>query len=128
MDKKGVPFHWSVACEEAFKKLKVMFTSVLILQHFDPELETIVETDVSDHVDVGVFSQQGTDGIVRLVAYYSRKHSAQECNYEIYDKELLAVVRAFKEWRPELEGTAFPITVITDHRNLEYFMSMKLLS
>ena len=105
-----------------------MFMSVLILQHFDPELETIVETDVSDHVDAGVLSQQGTDGIVRLVAYYSRKHSSQECNYEIYNKELLAVVRAFEEWRPELEGTAFPITVITDYRNLEYFISMKLLS
>ena len=97
MNKKKVSFHWSVACEGAFKKLKVMFMSALILQHFDPELETIVETDTSDHVDVEVLSQQGTDSIVRLVAYYSRKHSAQECNYEIYNKELLAVVRTFEK-------------------------------
>ena len=51
-----------------------------------------------------------------------------KCNYEIYDKELLAIIRAFKVWRPELEGTEKPITVISDHKNLEYFMTTKLLS
>ena len=62
------------------------------------------------------------------MAYFSKKHSVKECNYEIYDKELLAIIRAFKEWRPELEGLKYPITVISDHRNLEYFMSTKLLN
>ena len=62
------------------------------------------------------------------MAFFSKKHSAQEVNYEIYDKELLAIIHAFEEWRPELEGSAFPIKVITDHRNLEYFMSTKQLS
>ena len=40
----------------------------------------------------------------------------------------MAIVRAFEEWRPELEGSTYPIDVITDHKNLEYFMSTKQLS
>jgi hypothetical protein len=49
-------------------------------------------------------SQYADDGILRPVAYFSKKHSTTECNYEIYDKELLAIVCYFEEWRPELEG------------------------
>jgi hypothetical protein len=75
-----------------------------------------------------VLSQYGDDRILRPVAFFSKKHSTTECNYEIYDKELLAIVRCFEEWRPELEGTASPIKVITDHRNLEYFTTTKLLN
>ena len=62
------------------------------------------------------------------MAFFLKKHSNEECNYEIYDKELLAIIQAFKEWRPELEGAKFPVTVITDHKNLEYFMLTKLLN
>jgi len=62
------------------------------------------------------------------VAFYSKKHSPAECNYEIYDKELLAIVHAFEEWRPHLEGSRHPIQVLSDHKNLEYFMSTKLLN
>ncbi|PHH49893.1 Retrotransposon-derived protein PEG10 [Ceratocystis fimbriata CBS 114723] len=51
-----------------------------------------------------------------------------ECNYEIYDKELLAIIRCFEEWRPKLEGAPSPVKVITNHQNLEYFMSTKQLN
>jgi hypothetical protein len=51
-----------------------------------------------------------------------------ECNYKIYDKELLAIVKAFEEWRPELSGSDHPIQVISDHKNLEYFMTTKQLN
>ncbi len=76
-----------------------------------PKNEILVETDASN--------------FVRPVAFFPKNHSAAECNYEIYDKELLAIIRAFEEWRPELEGSAFPIQVLSDHKNLEYFMSTK---
>ena len=62
------------------------------------------------------------------MAYFSNKLSPTEINYEIYDKELLAVVRALERWRPELEGTIDPISIITDHKNLEYFMTTKVLN
>ena len=62
------------------------------------------------------------------MAYFSKKHSPEECNYEIYDKELLAIIRCLEEWRPELEGAKFPVKILLDHKNLEYFMSTKLLN
>jgi hypothetical protein len=68
-----------------------------------------VETDASNYVSAGVLSQYDDDGILHLVAFFSKKHSLAECNYEIYNKELMAIVRAFEEWRPELEGALYPI-------------------
>ena len=88
----------------------------------------ILETDASDFVSARVLSQYNDEGILRPVAFSSKKHSAVECNYEIYDKELLAIIRCLEEWRPELEGTETPVRVLTDHRNLEYFMSTKMLN
>lgn len=73
-------------------------------------------------------SQNGVDGLIRQVAYFSKKHSPAECNYEIYDKELLAIILAFQEWRTELEGAPNEIQVYSDHRNLEWFMTTKQLN
>jgi hypothetical protein len=87
-----------------------------------------METDASDYVSAGMLSQYNDDGILHHVAFFSKKHSPAEYNYEIYDKELMAIVRAFEEWRPELEGALYPIQVLSDHKNLEYFMSTKLLN
>ncbi|KAI1005427.1 hypothetical protein K3495_g2791 [Podosphaera aphanis] len=58
----------------------------------------------------------------------SKKYDPAECNYEIYDKELLAIVRCFESWRSELQGIEYPISVITDHSNLTYFMTTKQLT
>ena len=87
----------------------------------------ILETDNSDYVSAGILSQEDESSILRPVAF-SKKLSPSECNYEIYDKELPAIIRCFEEWRPELEGAASPIQIITDHRNLEYFMTTRNLN
>ena len=128
LTRKDTPFKWDNQCQAAFQKLKDAFTSAPILKHFDPEKEILVETDASDYVSAGILSQRNEEGILHPVAFFSKKHSPAECNYEIYDKELLAIIRCFEEWRPELESTAFPIQVLSDHKNLEYFMSTKLLN
>ena len=73
-------------------------------------------------------SQYDDDGILHPVAYFSKKHSPAECNYEIYDKELIAIIRCFEEWRTELQSVINPIEVLSDHKNLEHFMSNKLVS
>jgi RNase H-like domain found in reverse transcriptase len=67
--------------------------------NFDPDKETWVETDASDFVTAGVLSQIYGD-ILRPVAFFSKKMSPAECNYMIYDKELLAIIRSFGTWRP----------------------------
>ena len=108
--------------------MKEAFTTASILAKFDPDREILVEADASDYVSVGVLSQRDNEGILHPVAFFSKKHSLAKCNYEIYDKELMTIVRCFEEWRAELEGSSHPIEVLSDHRNLEYFMSTKLLS
>lgn len=126
--KEHIPFVWTTAHQFAFDTLKTAFTSAPVLMHFNPEKSIIVETDASDYVSAGVLSQKDDQGILHPVAFFSKKHSPAECNYEIYDKELLAIIRSFEEWRPDLEGAAFPIAVISDHKNLEYFMTTKNLN
>jgi hypothetical protein len=128
LTRKGVQFIWSDACQKAFEMLKEAFVNAPILTPFDWTREVILETDASDYVSAGVMSQYDDEGVLHPVAFFSKKHSVTECNYEIYDKELMAIIRCFEEWRPELEGTPSPIRVITDHRNLEYFMTTKLLN
>jgi len=125
---KYVPFIWGPAQQKAFEDPKKAFTTALILCHFDYEREIVVETNASDYVSAGILSQYDDEGTLHLVAFYSKKHSAAECNYKIYDKELLSIVRAFEEWRPHLEGSSHPVQVLSDPKNLEYFMSTKLLN
>ena len=128
LTKRDIAFNWSTACEEAFNALKKAFTEAPVLRMFDPEDKVILETDASNTIVAGVLSQQDKYGVIKPVAFFSTKMLPAECNYEIYDKELLAIIRAFEEWRPELQGTEEPIKVITDHKNLEYFMTNKLLT
>ena len=96
-----------------------------ILCHFNSSKQCFIEIDFLDYVNVGVLSQMGEDGLLHLVAYFSRRMAPAECNYEIYNKELLAIIRCFEKWQPELEGTSLPVKVLTDHKGLEYFMTTK---
>ena len=87
-----------------------------VLYHYQPELETQLETDASDGVVVGVLTQQhGKDW--HPVAFYSKSMSDAEWNYEIHDKEMLAIIQALQEWWAELEGlqTKECFQVLTDH-------------
>ena len=54
--------------------------------------------------------------------------TAPELNYDMHEKELLAIFDAFKVWRHYLKGSATPIDIVTDHKNLEYFSTTKVLS
>lgn len=71
---------------------------------------------------------QTFDGLLGPVAFFLKKMSPQECNYEIYDKELLAIVKAFEGSRPELAGLTSSVRVMSDHRTLEYFMTTRNLN
>lgn len=77
-----------------------------------------------------MLKQRDDNGTLRPIAYFSKKHLQAECNYDIYDLELLAIVKAFQEWEPELICAApnKPIQVITDHKNLQTFMTTKELT
>ena len=87
-----------------------------------------METDASDGVIAGVLSQKQCDGEWHPVAYYSKTMIDAELNYPIHDKELLAIVSSFQHWCAHLEGTLETIQVVSDHKALEYFMTMKALT
>ena len=128
LTKKNQKFEWGETQQHAFETIKSVFTSAPVLRHFDPAREITLETDASNLVSAGILSQPNDEGILHPVAFYSKKHSPAECGYPIYDKELLAIVLAFKHWRPLLEGAIHPVQVITDHRNLIYFTTNRLLN
>lgn len=126
--KKDAKFDWTSTQEKAFNTLKQCFTTAPILQHFNPSQPIIVETDASDFATAGVLNQPDPQGVAHPIAFYSRKLDQSEVNYDIYDKELLAIVESFQVWRHYLQGSKHRITVFTDHKNLEYFKSCKDLS
>ena len=68
------------------------------------------------------------DNEVHPVAFHSRTFTSSELNYDTHDKELLAIYESFRIWRHYLEGSALPIDTVTDHKNLEYFSTTKILS
>ena len=105
-----------------------MVTKAPILADYKQGVKTIVKTDSSYYISSGIFSQLGDDELLYFVAFFSKNFNLGKCNYEIYDKELLAIIRCFEQWRPELEGTGVPIKVITDHKSLKYFMITKKLT
>jgi hypothetical protein len=121
-------WEWTVAMELAFDELKRRFTTAPILRHLDPKKVCVVETDASDFALGAVISQKGDDGRLHPVAFHSRKFTPAEINYEIHDKELLAIVDCFKVWRRYLEGAMHTVQVYSDHQNLEYFTTTKVLN
>ncbi|KAK3524883.1 hypothetical protein QTP86_011081 [Hemibagrus guttatus] len=111
---------WSPAAEKAFNLLKKAFTTAPLLVHPDPNKPFIVEVDASTTGVGAVLSQQqGNPSRLHPCAFFSRKLNPAERNYDIGNRELLAVKLALEEWRHWLEGAKHPFTVLTDHKNLE---------
>ncbi len=109
-------FTWSNAAQEAFDRLKRLFTSAPILITPDTSRQFIVEVDASN-VGVGaVLSQRSSqDDRVHPCAFFSHRLSPTEHNYDVGNHELLAIRLALGEWRHWLEGAAQPFIVWTDH-------------
>lgn len=78
-----------------------------ILAIFNPEKEAILEIDALDYIINAYLTQKGGDGKIRTVIYYSHKMTGLELNYDIYNKELLIIVKALREWRIYLEGIKY---------------------
>ena len=127
LTKKDAPFTWAKKQQQAVDTLKKAFTSADLLRHFDPDKQLVLETDASDYAIAGILSIE-EDGKLSPLAFMSRKMLPAKLNYEIHDKEMLAIVSSFKEWRHYLEGANIPVKVYTDHRSLEYFTTSKQLN
>lgn len=128
---KNSTFVWKSEQQEAFESLKEAFCTAPILRHFDPDLETILETDASDSTISGILSQfvqYPNKRLLHPIAYFSRNLTPAERNYGIGDKELLAIVASLVQYRPYVVNLLQPLLVITDHSNLTTFASKQILN
>jgi hypothetical protein len=124
--KKDVKFTWGNEAEKAFQYLKQAFTTAPILRHFDRSKPAILEADASNEALGGTVSQHDDDGVLHPCAFHSRKFNSAEQNYEIYDKEMLAIVECMDIWRYYFEGAEHPLKILTDHKNLVWFTETKV--
>ena len=99
---------------------------VLVIPDLDKEMR--VEADASDFAIGGVLSMKCEDERWRPVVYISKLLNEAEKNYEIHDKEMLAIIRCLEAWRHFLEGAKGWFEIWTDHKNLEYFMKAQKLN
>ena len=111
---------WEEEHQRAFEELKEKITSQPVLALPKREGKFRVETDASGHAIGGVLSQE-QEGKWKPIAFLSRMMQPAEWNYEIYDKELLAIVEALSKWRQYLLDAAETFEIWTDHKNLKYF-------
>jgi len=128
LTKQDQPFRWHDSEAAAFQDIKDRITSEPILKIPDPDLPFEVEADASDYALGGQLGQRDAQGRLHPVAFYSKKLHGPELNYQIHDKELMAIIEAFKEWKPYLSGTRYPVKVYTDHKNLVNFTTTKELN
>src|SRR5882724_8353143 len=129
LTRKDTPFTWGPDHTEAFETLKTAFTQAPILVHFNPDTPIVVETDASDYAITAIISQiSPNDGNIHPIMFYLHSMQPAELNYKIYDKELLAIFEAFRQWHNYLEGSAHVMLVLSDHKNLEYFATTKQLT
>ena len=96
LTRKDVKWQWGVEQQKAFNELKRVFTTKPVLAVPDLDKEFRVEADASNYATGGVLSMKCSDEMWRPVAFISKSLSDTERNYEIYDKEMLAVVRCLK--------------------------------
>ncbi len=121
LTKKGVTWKWTHVEQKAFDALKeaVAKEPVLLFPQLAKPFE--MEVDASAIAIGAVLNQEGEDGRKHPIAYYSKSFSTPERNYDIYNRELLAIVKALQQWRTYLLGSPHEIIIYTDHSNLQYW-------
>jgi len=122
-------WNWDAKEQEAFKGLKMAVTIAPVLVSPQDSEPFRIEADSSDFTSRAVLSQRlPREEKWHPVAFYSKSLSSVERNYEIHDKEMLAIIHALEEWRHFLERARYPVEIWTDYKNLEYFMTAKKLN
>jgi len=119
---KGNPFAWTPETQASFTTLQSKLASAPVLGYPDPKLPYILDTDASN-VACGAVLSQLQAGVERPVAFFSKTFSSEERNYCVTRRELLAIVRAVKQFRPYLYGRPFRLR--TDHESLSWMLRLK---
>ena len=128
LTEKEVKWNWMEKEQEAFDFLKEAFTKALVLIMPDEEKQFYLECDASGYGVGAVLSQLGEDNKMHPITFYSSRMSPEEEGYEIYDQEMLAIMKALKKWRHHLQGAKYPVQIYSDHQSLTYFKRSQDLS
>jgi hypothetical protein len=116
--RKNQAWQWKKEQQKLFNRLKEFFILALILAYWNPDKPTVLKANYFNYSMGACFFQINKSGKLKPVAYFSKKLSPAESNYEIYDKKLLAIVRAMEEWKGKLIKVKNPFVVFFDHKNL----------
>jgi hypothetical protein len=128
LTKKGVPFHWECNQESVFRTLIHAFTTAPVLALPDHTRPFCLITDASDFATGAILEQPDALNRWHPIAYHSKSLQPAERNYEIHDKELLAIIRALDIFRHYLEGRDDNLEIWSDHGNLVYFTTKQKLT
>ena len=121
LTKKDHLFQWTVECHKALDTLINTITKGLILAQPDLSLPFFLQVDASAYATGAILTQQDEQKKHRAIAFFSKTFNEVERNYDIHDRKLVAVYRGLTHWRHLLLSSPFPVTVLTDHKNLEYY-------
>ena len=128
LTKKDTPFVWTKAQDNTFKSLQNMLCMAPVLVLPDYGKPFTLTTDASDFATGAILEQEDALGHSHPVAYFSKSFQPAERNYEIHDKELLAIVHALKHFRHYLQGNTHRTHIFSDYRNLWYFTTKQTLT
>ena len=132
MNNKKIMFSWVSNDFETrvFQQFKNVFIKKSILYHFDLDKKIWIKTNVFDYVIVTVLFQKNENDVLHSMIYMFKQISLAKCNYEIYDKKLLIIVKVFEKWHSKCVDTSIKkfIKIINDHQNLQIFMIIKQLN
>src|SRR5271168_2880562 len=128
LTKKDKRFEWTTECQKSFDTLKKRFTEEPVLMMPDQTKPFQIEADASKVATGAVLTQLDLNGDRHPVAFLSQTLSDTERRYEIYDRELLGIIRALKEWRHYIQGSGHTTIVYSDHKNLTYFRTTQKLN
>ena len=128
LTRKDQPWAWTNLQQCAFETLKAAFSLGPVFSIPNVTRPFLIMTDASLFAAGAILLQGNINGDLHPCAYFSRTFLPAEQNYDIYDRELLAVILALTEWRQYVQGTSHPVTIITDHKNLSYIKDPRKLS
>jgi len=98
LTRKDTPWNFDNKCRKAFNILKQAFISAPILTHWVPDTQLVVETNASDYALAAILFIMTKDNEIHPIAFHSKMFFAPELNYNVHNKELLAIFKAFKIW------------------------------
>ena len=114
--KKNIVFVWNSVCDVVFRKFKRKMLKTSVFCHFDRKKQCYLKTDFSNIVNEEMLSQKQNDDQFYFIAFLFKNMNLAECNYEIYNKKLLRIIRCFKQWRFELKITDLSLKIFTNHK------------